>query len=144
LLPISEIKIILKPSLDALRLRFLTHGLAIYVISSSSLPASIVLALSGWMVISFVGAVLNWSARKTEQHLDYQHSSWWLSLVGGQPTQYQHLQIRVDTGFCMLIVLTSNTHKKKILIFRDQLTQNELRMLCIMHNINIGRNKTQH
>ena len=139
MLPISEIKIILKPSLDALRVRFLAHGLAIYVVSSSSLPCSISIALSGWLVISFIFAVLNWSARKNEQHLDYKSSSWWLSTVGGQAKQYQNLQIRLDTGFCMFIVLTSKMQKKNILIFQDQLTKKELRMLFIMHNVNFGR-----
>ena len=59
-------------------------------------------------------------------------------LDGEIAKQYKHLQIRLDAGFFMLVVLKSKTEKKNILIFRDQLTINELRMLCIMHNVSHG------
>ena len=138
MLPIFEIKLRLKPSLDALKLSFLAHGLAIYILCNSGLTGVFVMPLAAGIVISFSLEIARWSAYKTEHILDYMQPHWWLSLDAETPQQYENLQIRVDTGFFMLVVLTSATKKKNILIFRDQLTLNELRMLSIMHSVSHG------
>lgn len=135
MLPISEIKIRLKPSLDELRLRFLAHGLAIYILSRSSLPFLVIIALACCMVISFGHDIWRWSSRRTESSLDYKKNVWFFCPANSVQKQYTNLQIRFDTGFFMLVVLKSKTEKKNLLIFRDQITVHELRKLFIIHNV---------
>ena len=131
MLPISEIKLRFKPSLDALKLSFLAHGIAIYVVCNSGLNRLFLMLITTGIVISFILEIWRWSSYKTEQRLDYIQENWWLSLDAENPQQYKNLQIRLDVGFFMLVVLTSVTKKKIILIFMDQLTVNELRTLYI-------------
>ncbi len=63
---------------------------------------------------------------------------WLLQSTNGNHTQYEQMKILLSTGFFILIALRSKHHKRTLVIFNDQITSDELRMLHVIEKISRG------
>ena len=65
----------------------------------------------------------------------YCQKKWLCRQVDGNAVQYDRLQIRVDAGFFMLICLSNENNRKNLVIFYDQITNDERRRIFILSRI---------
>ncbi len=67
--------------------------------------------------------------------LCYASNGWILYDLSGQNTLYKTAQIRFDGGFFVLLVLQQDNYKQMLVIFRDQMSTQQYRMLRLMEKI---------
>ncbi len=62
----------------------------------------------------------------------YQDARWLLHKKNGAILHYQHMRIQFDGGIFILLSLTDDVLRKQLLIlFKDQLTHEQLRMIHV-------------
>ncbi|MDP3561476.1 MAG: hypothetical protein Q8R83_04775 [Legionellaceae bacterium] len=72
----------------------------------------------------------------TIQTLTYNKQHWFLQFTNqDEAIKYSQLHIRVDAGFFMLITLSGINLHKSLVIFHDQLSIDEWRMLHVIDEI---------
>ncbi|MDF1757045.1 MAG: hypothetical protein P1U74_01930 [Legionellaceae bacterium] len=67
--------------------------------------------------------------------LAYYQKHWFLYHKNGQELEYEKVQIRLDTGLFMLISLSGINKRKNLIIFYDQICDDERRRLNIIEKI---------
>lgn len=62
-----------------------------------------------------------------------QHKKYWLYHdTSSSEIKYEHIHISFDGGLFILLTLTANKRHRKIVVFKDQLTQHEYRLLNVL------------
>jgi hypothetical protein len=134
LLTSSDITIEIKPSKDFLKLGFLLHLLACVILWNSSLSGIWVGCGCSLMVISFLHFLIN--ALNSQQLLLRRSGRWIVQSASTDEALYEHLTIEFDGGFYVYLKLSNlSGASKKMLVFRDQWTREEERLLRIVSTI---------
>ena len=128
MLPSSDFTITLNKSTDYLRVALIIHGLAIIILLNSALP-SLVLFPSVLALLLFLLRSISRPPLPLYGRLSYHAGSWLLHRVNGQYTQYKRATIDFDGGLFILLTLSDSSPTKKLVIFNDQITEAQYRVL---------------
>lgn len=135
MLPLSNFEIIFDKSNSYVRIAVLVHCFALLVLLNSS--------LSNWLAcgLVFVLCVCLLQIAHRPNHL-YRYAKligyptvWVLQFDTGKTIVYEKAHICFDGGLFIVLQLTADTHKKQLLIFKDQITQTQHRMLQVITKI---------
>ncbi len=134
-LPLSNLTIKFNQSKDYPRLAWGIHLVAIitlYCVHCSAAYWIVACCLLSWPMMTIICSKMP----HPELHaLSYHRQFWLLHGVNDQTMKYEKMQIRFDTGFFLLMVLYGINRRRHVVIFRDQITQDECRMLHIIEKI---------
>lgn len=135
MLPLSNRTIRFNQSKDYFRLALGIHLFAIISLYYLHFPAVyfiISCCLLSWPLITIAR---NKMPHPEHHTLSYHSQFWLLHAEGGQEMKYEKMQIRLDTGFFMLIVLDGINRRRQMVVFHDQITQDECRLLHIIEKM---------
>ena len=94
--------------------------------------------------VSLIAFVLIWHSLKISrvrlphaelQTVIYTGRNWLLKFKNGDVASYQEIKIRLDTGFFCVIAFCNKPKFKNIVIFNDQITVAERRMLNVLEKV---------
>ena len=100
-----------------------------FAVLNSALPLLIQL-----MLILYLMACMTHVLLKKDPYvaLLYQASRWLLHKTNGQILYYQQMRIQFDGGLFILLSLTDDVLQKQLIIlFKDQLTHDQMRMIHV-------------
>ncbi|WP_408606922.1 protein YgfX [Legionella lansingensis] len=63
--------------------------------------------------------------------LSYEHGKWLLHVKQGSPLKYDRVRVIINTGLFLLVQLIGENRIKLLIIFADQITNDEYRYLKI-------------
>lgn len=106
--------------------------LALYVVNFSYLCLMVVCCILSWPMLIILR---NRMPHPDLHKLSYHRQFWLLHTRNGQEIKYEKIQIRLDTGFFMLIALRGINRRRTVVVFYDQITKSECRMLHIIEKI---------
>lgn len=126
----SDFILKVNPSKDFLKLVLVVDGIAMYALCQSSLPSIII-------VFGAVGILLNFGRSVThylsdQATLRHQAGGWSIVHHQRQYGPYESLCVEFDAGFFMLLKFQTNHHKKRVMIFHDQMTEAAHKHLRLM------------
>jgi hypothetical protein len=90
-------------------------------------------------VLQLIRIINNPKPNPNYSMLSYNKAGWLLHDNQDQQSSYDRLRIVINTGFFVLLELSTKKHRKLIVIFSDQLTENTYRALSILEKINKER-----
>lgn len=135
MLPLSNFEIIFDTSPDYVRIAGLLHGFALVVLFNTSLPI--------WAGCG-LGFIISVSVLKIVRRPNHLHpyakligypTGWVLQLHTGKTIEYKKAHVCFDGGLFIVLQLTADIKKKKLLIFNDQITQAQHRMLQVITKV---------
>lgn len=135
MLTISDFTITFNKSSYYVRLALLLHLFAGIVVLKSSLPIFIVVMMLLVLANAMMRILRSDSHLPLYSKLTYHTNYWLLHGRYGENTQYETMRICFDGGFFMLLHLSNESSEKKILLFKDQLNTNQIRMLHVITKI---------
>lgn len=125
----SNVTISLSKSKDYLRCAVFIYALAFIVLMRSGLPLSITIPLSLLLIIFLALTIYSNAPIQAYQLLTYRSGYWLLNKVDGLEVKYEQLTISFDGGLFILLTLTGINPQKKMVVFKDQLTLAQYRVL---------------
>ena len=135
MLLLSDVTIPLDASKDYVRCAVLIHTLAIIALMQSTAPFSV----SCFVSLALLGSLRRIISSKTPypgyQKLGYHGSYWYLFDVSGQKKKYTRAEVRFDGSLFMVLTLLGDTHKKTLVVFRDQITRSHYSVLKLISRI---------
>lgn len=131
MLPISGFTIKLRQSNDYLKSAVLLYGLATFLILRSSLPWLMILPACIILSVVLIRIVHNQLPLREEYQLFYKGVFWYLQKAGAEPHPYERLTFNFDGGIFFAIQLYGFSQTRQLVIFNDQITQKEYRMLRV-------------
>ena len=129
MLPSSDFTITLNKSKDYLRCAVCIHVLAMIVLLRSALPPLIIYSLLLVLIITLVHIIRSKVPLPRYQKLSYHPGYWLLHEVGGKQTKYERAAVGFDGGLFVLLTLTGINLQKKLVIFKDQITIEQYRVI---------------
>lgn len=139
MLPLSDIKITLdKPSMDYQRVCIVIYGVAMLMLWYSVAWLYAKICLSIFLCTILIKLVRQNIPYPVYTSLRFYKQGWHLHHKNGLVLTYTQAQIRVDTGFFLLLTLTDEATQKNIVIFNDQLSIFERRMLYLIEKIKVN------
>jgi hypothetical protein len=129
LLPLSDFTIILSKSKDYLRCALLLHLVTMVVLVRSGLPFMMKLFLGLLLAISLITIIRNKLPLPNYEKLSYHPGYWLLHEVNGRQTKYEHASVGFEGGIFILLNLTGISPRKILVIFKDQITVAQYRIL---------------
>lgn len=135
MLPLSDLTIVFKKSNDFLRCSLLIHALALFVLYYSGLPVYWFIGALVFFYWPLKAIMINRRPHPQIHGLSYHRQHWLLHTTSGETLNYQSMQIKLDTGFFLLISLCGLKRTKSMIIFHDQLTRDECRMLHVIERV---------
>ncbi len=149
--PLSNITVRLKHSRDYLKLLVLLHGFSVIALLQTACPRGLIVALT--CVLAAHGSYL-WR-RKTPgaccSELNYTKEHWLvLDDTTGELVAYTEAYVRFDFGWVMWMVFKNTAedasvlnqqHRCDVMVFHDQMSQDEHRLLRLVLRINHKRVK---
>ena len=104
----------------------------VFVLYSLSTPGIITSSIILCLIYNFWFVLRNPFPEKKYISLSFNKNQWKLLQNNAQELSYERVNIRVDTGFFMLLVFSGEgVRKKSLVVFYDQLTRLQLRLLRI-------------
>jgi hypothetical protein len=73
---------------------------------------------------------------KRFSHLNFQAGSWILHQRRGADEAFDEVSVKFDAGVCLLLKLSRHEHQRTLVVFKDQLTRNQERLLWMVSKIN--------
>lgn len=129
MLPLSDFTITLSKSKDYLRCVVLLHLLAVIVLVRSGLPFMIKTPLGLLVVIFLINTMRNKLPLPHYQKLSHHPGYWVLHKANGQQIKYERASISFEGGIFVLLHLTGISPRKVLVIFKDQITVAQYRIL---------------
>ena len=129
LLPLSGFTITLNKSRDYVRCAVLIHVLAVIVLIRSALPLLMIFMLFLVLIIFFIFIIYSKSPISTYHKLSYHPGYWLLHEVNGNHIKFEHASIGFEGGVFLLLTLTGISPRKNLVIFKDQISTEEYRIL---------------
>lgn len=128
-----DLHVELKQSKDYIRLLILLHLIALYLCINTSLPSVFIYGTSIYLIGSF-GYLLNKRGHlKPYTELIYDGRLWKL-LSKDSIIQFTEIQLKLDAGFFLYINLRNDNNKKSLVLFYDQLMEEQRHMIKILCN----------
>ena len=131
MLPSSNFTITLNKSKDYLCCAVSIHVLAIIVLFRSSLPLLLIISMTLVLIILLFLVCCSKSPLPRYHKLSYHPRYWLLHQVNGQQVKYEHASIGFDGGLFILLTLTHSNSRKNLVIFKDQMTTEQYRILML-------------
>lgn len=125
----SNVTIHFEISRDYRRLAALLHGLALILVWISSFSLFLMCLLSLALIYQGWRVVLHGRPAREDETLTKGALGWQLSTRSGQLTQFQQVLIGFDCGLFMILQLTGDEIRKNRVVFHDQLTADQYRVL---------------
>lgn len=143
MLHLSNVVITPGRSNDFVKLAGVLHAFGAYVLFQSSLPFVIMIAMTVVLLVSMGHIAQNPVPVPAVISLSH-HNDHWRLLLGplGLETRYEHVCIGFDAGLFILLTLTNADSRKKLVVFRDQLTIPQYRALNVLGAIRPKKGKT--
>lgn len=135
MLPLSDVIITLKSSNDFLKCIVILHLAAGILLLQSSLPLLWICLLFIPLLLSMFYSKKNNQSPSGYRQLSYQQTYWLLEHHDGHQLRINRVHINFDGGFFLLLLLTNENTKKRIVLFNDQLTNKQHRELRILSRI---------
>ncbi|WP_058534989.1 hypothetical protein [Legionella saoudiensis] len=126
---LSEINIKLGASEIYFRLLLVVTLLTAGLIFYSGLYLAIKLILLGFLLKALRVDWLNKKTRNGIKEIQFRTNKWILVLSNNQSQEYQHAQVLVHNVLFQLIQFTHIKQKKYVVLFIDQISENQLRQL---------------
>ncbi|MDA9271861.1 hypothetical protein N9Q05_00540 [bacterium] len=115
-----------------MRVSLVVHVFAVFVLWHSAASALVAMSLTCFLCVSMMRIMRNNVPVCGYHTLSYHKNFWQLQDKQGKTIKYEHASIRVDTGFFLLLTLKTGHLRKTILMFNDQLSTLEYRMLYLI------------
>ncbi len=135
MLHLSSFTITLGKSNDYLRVVCLIHVFGLVVLFNSALPWPIMMGMLLVLITSGVHQVVSKVPVPAFSKLSYHTHYWLLHPLQGVGVRYEQMRIAFDGGLFLLLTLTNEGSHKKIVIFNDQLTDDQRRALHVIGKI---------
>jgi len=132
LLPISDFTIKLNSSKDYFKLAILLHLFALIVLFNSSFPLLLLIAGIVTLIFSITNIYICKTPLPKYIKLTYQERHWLIYKKNCEPIKYESATISFNGGIFIILNLTGISKSKKIVIFIDQLTKEQLRKLRLI------------
>ncbi|MFC3909274.1 hypothetical protein ACFORL_09335 [Legionella dresdenensis] len=119
------------------------YGLAIAALLNSSLPLSVKFGL-GFVLMLYLLVLLK--RKKTYPNLDkleYKGNKWTMFETTGIAAVYTTHQILIDGGIFFLVKLTGENTARKLVIFKDQISADDRRILHILARLTTHQLKNE-
>jgi len=139
LLHLSGLTITFGKSSYYLRLTYLLHGFAVVALLKSSLPIYAEIGMVFILMVSITQIVRNKTPLPAYTQLSYHMTHWLLHDIHGQSMRYEQAHISFDAGLFMLLTLTSESSARKLVVFRDQLSDAQYRALNVIGKISVKK-----
>lgn len=117
------------------------HLFAAFVLLQSSLPIVLMAVLLIVLLAGMMRIIRSDGHLPLHSKLTHQTTYWLLHGRHGEETRYEQARICFDGGLFILLQLSADGVDKKLLIFKDQLTHSQIRMLHVITKIG-SKNKT--
>jgi hypothetical protein len=135
----SNLVITFGKSTDYVIFAFLLHVFAALVLIQSSWSLAVIGLLLLVLVASLCPILRSQKPMPNITGLSRHADKWLLYDKHGQTTSYDHLQIRFDTDLFVLLSLSRLQEKINLVVFCDQLTKDERRMVTIIEKLSIKK-----
>ena len=135
MLPLYDFTIIFKRSSDYLKCLVATHTIAVLVLLHTSLPAMIDLPLIILLAISLYKGQNTPIPQRQFTQLTYQRHTWLIHTRTGIAHPLKKVHITLDGGFFLVLRLETETQNMRLILFKDQLSETQLRSLSVASKI---------
>jgi len=132
LLPLSDFTLTFNKSKDFVRLCLLIHAFLLLALWYSNFSWGCSVGLLALIAYPLYEIIHTRMPHPHFQKLTFHQTYWLLHEKNNQPIEYEQLEIRMDTGIFLVIVLQSKSHSKKVILFHDQIPVETLRILKII------------
>ena len=131
MLPSSNFTIIFKESEDYWRSTVLIHIVAAIIVCRSSLPLFII--VTSLLILIFFSLNIYFSKMPSPcyEKICYHPGYWLLYEYCGNHIKYERVVISFDGGLFIILKLSGISPLKNLVIFSDQITEDQYRMLKI-------------
>jgi predicted ABC-type exoprotein transport system permease subunit len=103
--------------------------MSMFAVLNSALPRFIQLMI---VLILIASMTSDFFKKDIYSALLYQDARWLLHKTNGSILHYQHMRIQFDGGIFILLSLTDDAlRKQSLILFKDQLTHEQLRMIHV-------------
>ena len=132
MLPSSDFTILFRKSKDYLRCAFLIHVLAIIILIHSSISLLISIPLIVFLVLSMLKIARSSIPLPDYYKITYHPGYWLLHSTSSKRMKFERASIGFDGGLFVLLRLTGIYRQKTIVIFKDQITLDQYRVLKLI------------
>lgn len=129
MLPLSNVTITLNKSKDYLKCTCLLHLLTLIVLMRSGLPLALKSFFGILVIVFFIKIFRAKLPLPNYQQLTYHRGYWLLHETVGQQIKYERAEIGFEGGIFILLKLTGISPRKTLVIFKDQITVEQYRIL---------------
>jgi hypothetical protein len=126
-------------SLDYLRVASLIYCSSLVVLYYSACFFAGKIIIGTLLVLQLIRIINNPRPNPNYSMLSYNKTAWLLHDNQDQQSSYDRLRVVINTDLFVLVELSTKKHRKLIVIFSDQLTENNYRALSILDKINRQR-----
>ncbi len=135
MLPLFDVNIVFNPSRDFLRCISFAHLAAAALLLQSPFHLSLIIMGILLLILSHRSAQRLCSPHPHYKCLTRHARFWILEFCQGHQARYDSVHIHFDGGFFLLLRLKNNTGKKTLILFNDQITQDQHRRLKVLSRI---------
>lgn len=127
--------ILLKPSKDYLKLAAILYGLSLYALMQSAISGLFFVLALALLLCTFLHIVYRPMSRKAYHQIKASMIESTFYNIQGEYFTCTHFKIAFDSGLFFLLI-SEGVPKKTVLIFNDQITTDEKRLLHRIATIN--------
>ena len=135
MLHLFDVTITFSRSRDFLKCVTFAHIAASTLLLQSNIPLFISIVGIILLIFSYLHTRHIHSPQPDFISLKRQSGFWIMTDYQGKETKYDNAQIQFDGGLFFLLRLTNNEQKKTLVLFHDQITQDQHRRLQILSRI---------
>lgn len=135
MLLLSDFVITFKPSNDYLKLALLIHLFTIIVLLKSAFPVLLIMLTLFLLLVCLIRIIRAPMPLPAYSRLAYQAGYWVLRANSGRSHKFERVTVRFDGGLFILLTLTGYGPSKNLVIFNDQMTNKQHRILRVVGKI---------
>ncbi|MDP3270197.1 MAG: hypothetical protein Q8M40_14255 [Legionella sp.] len=126
-------ELIIKPNRSSIYLRFiaLLYFLSFALIGYAQLNAGLKIIFIVLLLLPLKSSLREQSACPSVDQIQYRNDLWYLWMKMGSNVSYENATILIHNDFFQLICFSNENQKKVIVLFNDQLSTQQLRLLHI-------------
>lgn len=132
----SEYTVGLNSSQDYLRLMILVYGFSCWMVFNSACPWVLSCLICLCVIVFVFHVVKTKKPYPRDERLVYRRGHWSIEHCDGTAEVYARIEIRLDVGlFFLLMFYKADASRKKRIVFFDQITTENQRMLYLLERI---------
>lgn len=131
----SNLLINLNKSRDYLLLGLFLNLLIIFLILQQNYSLIYTAIFCSMLIFPMINIYKTKKPHPNYLQLNFYQKKWFLHLANGEKIEYEKIKIRFDAGFFMLISLRGKNYHKNLVIFYDQITNDERRRIFLLEKI---------